>query len=70
MGGDCSGTVFLNVLTSPADGVVRVEIESKDVSGIGRDEDDFCDTDAAIAMEPDLPCTSLEVFEGSFVQDI
>jgi hypothetical protein len=69
-GGPCSGAVSVHLLTSPSDGIIRLETQTKEVEGIGRDSDDFCDTDEAIAMEADLPCTSLEAFEGSFVQDI
>lgn len=69
-GGPCTGAVFLQFMSSPADGVIRIETQNKEIVDLPAGSDGSCDTDVAIEMEPDLPCTSLEVIEGTFAQDL
>lgn len=70
MGSPCNGEVFVNLMTGPADDVVRIEIEHKEVVDFPAEADGNCDTDVVLAQESSFPCTSLEAFEGSFAEAI
>ena len=69
-GGECSGEVFDYLMTDEGDGMVRIAVEVREVSGFPRDSDDFCDTDAAREAAEGQPCDRLEVLTGTFLEAI
>ena len=64
----CSGEVFEDRLLVTDEGVT-IERRSKDVEGIPKDSDGFCDGDAAKKMAKSLPCTRLEVI-GALLEEV
>jgi len=69
-GDSCSGEVFDYVLTDEGEGMVRIRVETREVSGFPTDSDGFCDTDAAREAAAEQPCDRLEVLTGTLLEMI
>ena len=44
--------------------------QTHEVTGVGRDSDDFCDTDEVTSRGPSEPCQSRAVIRARFVEGI
>lgn len=64
--GTCDGDYVENVLTSRAEGEIRLETRSTPVTGVADDGDGFCDDAAARAAAEGEACGSLEVIAATF----
>jgi hypothetical protein len=66
----CSGNVFDDRLTIPADGEIQIERRSVFVENIPIDPDQGCDEEAAQKMAKTLPCSELETIRGTLAESL
>ena len=69
-GETCTGIFNQYILTSPESGVVELVKQTHEVTEVGRDSEDFCDTDEVTSRGPSEPCQSREVIRARFVEGI
>lgn len=67
---ECTGSVHDHEMTSPADGVVRIETRRREAQPFPVDEDGFCATEDAEEAAEGQPCVSLEVVTASFTAEL
>ena len=69
-GETCTGIFNQYTLTSPESGVVELVKQTHEVTEVGRDSEDFCDTDEVTSRGPSQPCQSREVIRARLVEGI
>ena len=65
--GDCVGTVNAHTMR-PVSAGLEIDTIRTEVSGFGKDEDGFCDTDAAAELAEGEPCTGRELLTATRVE--
>ena len=66
----CSGPVFEALMTGEPGASVRIDEETKTVSGVPLDDMGECQDQVAYDQAADLPCEELTVVMGSFLEEI
>lgn len=70
VGDTCEGPVFEHVMTGGPEDWLRIEEETRTVSGVPLDDTGDCDEEAAYSQAETVPCEELTVVSATFVEAI
>jgi hypothetical protein len=69
-GGECTGSVTESIMTSPADGQIRIEVRTTDAAPFAPDGQGECADEAVEAAAAGQPCSELEVVTGAHLSGL